>query len=137
MLLGRKGASMKFITGKIRNRVAAFIGTVIFLAGCGGGTGGTGSLTESPVYYLSCDLNISYTAALDPILTMGPGTPTTTVIALHGKNGAPTRSHMTALAADLSAQGYNVVLPYMPWRDVNWDGALCDGMSYLNSLIIA
>ena len=60
----------------------------------------------------------------------------TTVIALHGKNGSPTRS-LVGLPADLNAQGYDVSMPYMPWHDFDWNGTLCEGMSYINSLIVA
>jgi pimeloyl-ACP methyl ester carboxylesterase len=58
-----------------------------------------------------------------------------TVIAVHGKNGSPMRSHMQSLENDLNAQGYDVIMPWMPWHDLNWDGTLCDGISYLNELI--
>jgi hypothetical protein len=44
---------------------------------------------------------------------------------------------MTTLAADLNTLGYNVMMPYMPWSGLNWNGTLCEGMSYINSLIVA
>ena len=115
--------------------VVSSVLTLILTAcgGGGGGGGGGGALT----FNLTCDMGVTYTPAAAPITTVGAGTPTTTVIALHGKNGAPTRTHMATLASDLAVLGYNVSLPYMPWRDLDWDGSLCDSMSYINSLVAA
>ena len=109
------------------------------LSACGGGSGpdDNGTSVPPPEFNLQCDLGVAYTPIAAPITSAGIGTPTTTVIALHGKNGSPTRAHMTTLAADLNAQGYNVTMPYMPWSDLVWDGTLCEGMSYINSLIVA
>lgn len=123
---------MRYFPGVVLSSVI-----VIILAACGGGGGGSGGGGGALTFNLSCDMGTTYTPAAAPITTVGAGTPTTTVIALHGKNGSPLRDHMTALASDLAILGYNVSLPYMPWRELNWDGSLCDSMSYINSLIAA
>jgi pimeloyl-ACP methyl ester carboxylesterase len=113
------------------------ISLLIFIVNaCGGGGGDTIDtvhLTSS--FNLDCDLNATYTPIAAPISSAGTGTPTTTVIALHGKNGSPAAAHMMSLAADLNAQGFNVTMPYLPWSGTAWNGTLCEGMSYINSLI--
>ena len=109
---------------------------LLTLAGCGGGTGNK-SFQSNPTFSLQCDLNLTFTPIGSPIVTAGTGTPDTTVIALHGENGIASSSIMGTLANDLSAQGYDVVRPYMPWADFTWTGSLCDAMAYLNSLVEA
>jgi pimeloyl-ACP methyl ester carboxylesterase len=106
----------------------------LILSGC---VGGDSSSSTSSTLSLQCDLNVSYTPIAAPIRSTGTGTPTTTIIALHGKSGTPTRSHMSTLANELNAQGYDVVMPYMSWATLNWNGTLCDGISYINSLVAA
>ncbi len=111
-----------------------------FLTGCGGGssTDNTSGGDNVASFKLACDLNAAYTPASAPVLTAGVGSPTTTVIALHGKSATPTQtSHMQTLADGLSAAGYDVVRPYLPWTSTSWNGALCDGIAYVNSLITA
>ena len=103
--------------------------------GCGGGgSPDPAGLTPVNTFNLQCDLTVSYTPGTAPEISSGAGA-ITTVIALHGKSGAPTRSHMQSLAADLNAQGYDVVMPYMPWSELEWDGTLCDSISYIDSLV--
>ena len=121
---------MKLLSFVVVNMMAVFL-----ITACGGGSGT--SYTASSSFDLTCDINTAYMPALVPDVTTATTSTaaTTTVIALHGKNGAPTRSHMISLAADLNAQGYDVSMPYMPWHDFEWDGSLCDAMSYVNSLI--
>lgn len=126
----RKGVTRTF-TGVVFSTFA-----VLILAACGGGAP-DGGIVGAPPFNLSCDMGTTYSPVASPETTVGTGTPTTTVIALHGKNGSPTRTHMTDLATDLADLGYNVSLPYMPWREFDWDGSLCDSMSYINSLIAA
>ena len=104
------------------------------LSACSGGGGGTTNVT-TPTFDLTCDMNVTYTPFASPIVSTATGA-TTTVIALHGKNGSPTRS-LVGLSSDLNTLGYDVSMPYMPWHDFNWDGTLCEGMSYINSLIVA
>jgi len=110
---------------------------VLILAACGGGGGGGGgSGVVTPTFNLTCNLTSTYTSSLGgPITTAGTGTPTTTVIALHGKNGSAASSTVATLAAGLNAAGYDVIRPNMPWANFNWDGSLCDAMAYLDDLI--
>lgn len=107
---------------------------LILIVGCKHNN--TGS-TVPATFNLACDTSLTYTPRADPIVSVGAGTPTTTVVALHGKSGTPTKAHMQQLAEDLSAKGYNVVMPYLPWTSLQWDGGLCDSMSYINSLVKA
>jgi pimeloyl-ACP methyl ester carboxylesterase len=109
---------------------------MLILAGCGGGESG-GSTPSTPTFSLQCDLTLNYTPIATPITDLGVGTPDTTVIALHGKSGNPAASHMNNLAGDLTAAGYDVVRPYLPWTSSSWNGSLCDAMAYINSLIEA
>jgi pimeloyl-ACP methyl ester carboxylesterase len=109
---------------------------LLILVGCGGGAGDKTSPAD-PTFSLQCDLNLTFTPIGNPIVTTGTGTPDTTVIALHGKNGIASSATMGTLAADLNAQGYDVIRPYMPWADYNWTGSLCDAMAYINSLVEA
>ena len=130
----------KFLLKVIKRSDSWIISVFIFmiiLAGCGGGGGSDTNIVAAPTFNLACDLSVAYTPTDVPLTSVGSGIPTTTVIALHGKNGSPIRAHLTTLATDLNALGYNITLPYMPWHDFDWDGTLCDGMSYINSLIVA
>lgn len=117
-----------------------FVVTLIsLLVGCGGGSGSpaSGSSTNSALT-LQCDLTVSYSPRDQPISSAGTGTPTTTtLIAIHGKSGTPTNGVMSTLSTDFTAQGYDVIRPYMPWSTLSWDGSLCDGLSHINELIVA
>ena len=106
----------------------------LFLAGCGSDSGPV--TVAPPSFNLQCDLTKAYTPRADPVVSVASGTATTTVIAMHGKNGGPEVAHMNTLAMDLNAQGYDVIRPYMPWATLSWDGSLCDSMSYINKLIV-
>ena len=108
----------------------------LFIIGCGSDSAGI-SITGTPTnsFLSSCDSNASYTPSSAVVRHSTSQTFVATVIAIHGKNGSPTASHMTTLATDLNAKGYDVVLPYMPWSGLNWDGTLCQGISYLKTLI--
>ena len=110
---------------------------LFILNACGGSDSGSTSNFTPTAFALECDLNTTYTPVASPITSAGTGMPTTTVIALHGKNGSPAAAHMTTLAADLNAQGFNVIMPRMPWSGFDWNGTLCEGISYVNSLIVA
>lgn len=110
------------------------------LTGCGGGGSDSpatnpGTTTPTATLNLQCDLTASYTPATTPEISLAAGTSVATVIAVHGKNGSPLRAHMQTLKTNLNAQNYDVIMPYMPWSDLTWSGTLCDGISYLNSLI--
>lgn len=110
--------------------------TILVLTACNGGSSSSGGTPPSvPTFDLTCDMTLSFTPVASPIVTAGTGTPDTTVIALHGKNGSALSSTVATLATDLSAQGYDVIRPYMPWSNFNWTGSLCDAIAYLNSLI--
>lgn len=114
-----------------------FILLSLILSACGSGGGGdVGSDPTNTVaeFNLQCDLSSNY-AAITPETSAATTTYIATVIAVHGKNGSPARAHMQSLKSDLNAQGYDVILPWMPWHDLNWDGTLCDGISYLNELV--
>ncbi len=109
------------------------------LTGCGGSSPDNASSSGNAASFkLACDLNAAYTPASAPVLTAGVGSPTTTVIALHGKSATPTQtSHMQTLADGLNAAGYDVMRPYLPWSSTSWNGTLCDGITYVNSLVAA
>ena len=109
---------------------------ISLFVGCGGGSATSGSSTNS-VFNFQCDLTISYSPRFEPLNSAGTGSPVKTVIAIHGKSGTPTRDHMTTLSTTLNGKGYNVIMPYMSWSTLNWDGSLCDGLSYINELIVA
>ncbi len=112
------------------------------LTGCSGGGSDAaatdpGTITLTATLNLQCDLNAIYSPVTPPITSAGTGTPTTTVIALHGKSGSPLNGVISTLATDLNAKGYNIIRPYMPWSSLVWSGTLCDGISYINELIVA
>ena len=109
---------------------------VTVLSACGGGGGGGGG-GASATFNLQCDLSASYTPSAPPIVSVGTGAPTTTVIALHGNSGSPDNSVMQTLTTDLNPLGYTVKKPYLPWTSLVWDGTLCDGITYVNSLVAA
>ena len=106
---------------------------VSLLSACGGGS--SDSTVPTVTLNLQCDLTAGYTPVATPESSSGTGTSVATVIAVHGKNGSPLRPHMQTLKTDLNAQGYDVIMPYMPWSGLTWSGTLCDSISYLNSLI--
>ena len=113
--------------------IAVFI-LGLMLSGCGDDSSPV--VVAPPSFNLQCDLAEDYSPRAPEIVSTGTGTPSTTVIAMHGKNGEPdSTSHMDTLAADLNTQGYDVIRPYMPWATLEWDGSLCDSMSYINKLI--
>lgn len=119
------------------NRVISLM--LLALVGCGGGgdssDGGSNTTTSIPEFNLQCDLNAGYTAAIPPLSYPTANTYVATVIIVHGKNGSPTRAHLQTLKDDLNAQGYDVILPQMPWHGLTWDGTLCEGITHLNDLI--
>ena len=106
---------------------------VAFLSACGGGSSsGSGS---SPVFSLDCSTATAYSPVSAPQLTPSTnGTATTTLIVMHGKTGSPYGSHLQSFYADMAAQGYDVIAPYMPWSGTSWDGTVCEAMAYLDQL---
>ena len=115
-------------------RLVIFVISLLSITACNKSS--TSSDSSIPAFTLSCDLSVNYTPIADPIQSASTnGNATITVIALHGKNGSPTESALTSLKTDLNAAGYNVVMPYMPWSGLNWNGTLCDGISYVNQII--
>jgi len=112
------------------------VGLVIFLNACENNNPETAANT--PRFVLECDLTQTYTPATSPIVSPSTnGISSQTVLAIHGKNGSPLRDHMTTLKTRLNAEGYNVIMPYMPWSDLSWSGSLCDSMAYINEIITA
>jgi pimeloyl-ACP methyl ester carboxylesterase len=55
---------------------------------------------------------------------------------MHGKTGSPLSTHLPPLYAALSSTGYDVVAPYMPWNGLDWDGSMCEGINYIDSLAV-
>lgn len=111
----------------------------LILVSCGGGDSAPAPATITPTTALTlqCDLTVSYTPISSPEISLATGVAVATVIAVHGKNGSPFTTPMQSLKSDLNAQDYDVIMPYMPWSGLTWDGTLCEGISYLNSLISA
>lgn len=115
--------------------------TIFILTACGGGTSGGGG-GGGPTFNLTCAVGVTYAPFAAPMETSpAGGGATTTVIALHGKNGVPGALHMNTLSTSFNNAGYDVVRPYLPWSNTStpteWNGSLCDGMSYIDSLIDA
>lgn len=84
---------------------------------------------------INCFNQIANYTPVEPIMYPSSTSSSTTIIALHGKNGSPLATHMVALASDLNQKGYDVILPYMPWSGFTWDGTYCNALSHLNDLI--
>ena len=115
--------------------------SVVLLALSGCKHNNTPVNASAPEFTLQCDLNAIYSPVVEPVLSPASlpigETSNQTVLVMHGKNGSPLRSHMVSLKAALNAEGYNVIMPYMPWSELTWNGTLCDSISYLNELITA
>ena len=84
-------------------------------------------------YQVDCSSSASYAPATPPVI-LSSGATTTTVIVMHGKAGAPLDVYLLPLYTALSDGGYDVVAPYMPWRDTVWDGSMCEAMNYVDDL---
>jgi hypothetical protein len=50
---------------------------------------------------------------------------------VHAKTGSP----YAAMRQNLNGLGFDVIMPCITWSSLNWDGTLCDSISYLNTLI--
>jgi len=120
----------------------------VVVASCGGGGGGdsaSSNISNDANVTTATDTTLSCvgTTAFDPIasglgspiITSAVGTPqNTTVILMHGKTGSPYASFLESFQSDLAALGYKVIAPFMPWSSTTWQGSLCEGMAYINSL---
>lgn len=83
----------------------------------------------------ACDLSTSYTPRTAALEFPATGTAKATAIILHGKTGSPQAPFLITLREGLNANNYNVVGAYMPWSGLQWDGTVCQGIAYLNTLI--
>lgn len=84
-----------------------------------------------------CNLNTINIRDKPPLTSSSfSGIDAPTVILLHGKNHSPEDSDMLTLASTFNFDGYNVVMPYMSWNNVQWNSTFCDDISYLNYLVV-
>jgi len=105
--------------------------TVSLLAGCFL----EDNITPTPPYSVDCSSSAIYTPSNEPIITLSTGgAATTSVIVMHGKTGSPLNDHLLPLYTGLSNADYDVIAPYMPWSGLDWDGSMCEALSYINSL---
>ena len=87
-------------------------------------------------YSVDCSNYASYQpSGLTPEFTPAAVPTMTSVIMLHGKTATPLDAYLTTLYTALSVAGYDVVAPYLPWRDASWDGSMCEVMNYIDLLI--
>jgi len=90
-------------------------------------------------YSVDCSSYAAYSPGIDPFITPPSGA-TTTVIIMHGKAAMPDDIYLLPLYTELSNNGYDVIAPYMPWREttnvgnMTWDGSMCEAMNYIDSL---
>jgi len=90
-------------------------------------------------YRVDCSSYTAYSPGIDPI-TQSSGAAKTTVIIMHGKAGMPDDIYLLPLYTELSNAGYDVIAPYMPWREttgdgyMTWDGPMCEAMNYIDRL---
>ncbi|MEA1987891.1 MAG: alpha/beta hydrolase [Pseudomonadota bacterium] len=125
--------------------ISIFMFSVV-VASCGGGSGGNSSdISNDADVAASTESSLSCVGATafdpiasglgSPIITSAVGTPQhTTIILMHGKTGSPYASFLESFQSDLAALGYKVIAPFMPWSSTTWQGSLCEGMAYINSL---
>jgi pimeloyl-ACP methyl ester carboxylesterase len=104
------------------------------LIACGGGDSGSSGSTPQTVS-LQCDLSILYSPRSPAVVSRAVAAPIATAILVHGKTGSPLAGHMLAMQQNLNGLGYDIIMPYMTWSSLNWDGTLCDSISYLNTII--
>ncbi len=83
-----------------------------------------------------CSLDLSYTSRTNPVRYEVIDTNAPTIILLHDKIETPLDSNIDNLARDFNYDGFTVVVPYLPWSNNIWDGDFCDGISYINNLIL-
>ncbi len=87
-------------------------------------------------YSVDCSSDASYQpAGLIPEFTPSAVPTTTSVVMLHGKTASPLDAYLTTLHTALSDAGYDVVAPYLPWRETDWDGSMCEVMNYIDLLV--
>lgn len=94
------------------------------------------SVTATFIEYLvDCTAYIAYAPGLMPEYTPSSAAPaTSSIIVMHGKTATPVDAYLLNLYSALSDDGYDVVAPYLPWRDTSWDGSMCEVMNYIDLL---
>ncbi|MGD8934384.1 MAG: hypothetical protein PVF35_06375, partial [Gammaproteobacteria bacterium] len=96
------------------------------------------SVTASFVEYsVDCSADAAYEPGpgLAPAIMAAVAPATTSVIILHGKTASPLDPNLASLYTELTDAGHDVIAPYLPWRDTNWDGSMCEVMNYINLLV--
>jgi pimeloyl-ACP methyl ester carboxylesterase len=84
-------------------------------------------------YSVDCTAYAAYAPITTPVITPSSAAPaTTTMIVMHGKAGTPL--YLSPLYTELAINGYDVIAPYMPWSDLDWDGSMCEAMNYIDIL---
>ena len=88
-------------------------------------------------YSVDCSSVASYQPGpgLTPEFTPAAVPTMTSVIMLHGKTAFPYDPYLTTFYTALSDAGYDVVAPYLPWRNTDWDGSMCEAMNYIDLLV--
>ena len=109
--------------------------SVFLIAACSSGDSSNSGTVPSAVFRVDCSSSATYAPAAPPVETPSSSGPaSTTIIVMHGKTGSPLSTHLLPLYSALSSAGYDVVAPYMPWNGLDWDGSMCEGMNYIDSL---
>ena len=108
-------------------------------AGCDVSMDSAKSVTATFIEYsVDCSAYAAYVPARTPEITLSSsGAAATTLVLMHGKAGSPLDAYLAPLATALSDAGYDVVVPYLPWSETAWDGAMCEAMNYIDSLAAA
>ena len=107
---------------------------LFLIQSCSSG-GDNSTPTPTSTYSVDCSTSAAYAPSNIPIITLSTlGAATTSIIVMHGKTGSPLGSHLLPLYTDLSNEGYDVIAPYMPWSGFDWDGSMCEAISYIDSL---
>jgi pimeloyl-ACP methyl ester carboxylesterase len=114
--------------------IVPFVALIFFYGCSSSGDSGAGT-APPPSYSVDCSSSATYAPVNDPFVTLSTGAPATvSIIVMHGKTGSPYSDHLLPLYTDLSAAGYDVIAPYMPWSGLDWDGSMCEAMNYIGSL---
>ena len=114
-------------------------------AGWSGACSGTGncevlmdaerSVTATFVEYaVDCSASASYVPLTKITVPSSAGPASTTVILMHGKTADPSDPDLPDLYNALSAKGYDVIAPDMPWSDTVWGGSMCEAMNLIDDL---
>lgn len=112
----------------------------MFLMACGGGSSNNNNddgSSNTNKYSLNCSSENTYSPVYSPVefpSTMGSAS--TTIIVMHGKRGTPYSQNIQPFQEQLTSMGYDVIFPYMPHSGLEWAGTLCEGMNYLDDLVV-